>query len=383
MTTPIPSNINNLVSNTSDLGKALMALFESGGNGTPCSMNITELLKIAESMNIDSMIGTIKILSILGIIVIDNNGFVRTTGKYARFALGSLSKFLICSLPVVTQPDIDADEERYMTQITSALETVRRNKIGISPIYFVDIVNVIIKGKQIRKYREKEVYLHIYHPDWEAYHLIGLGKRVERSLEELAHRALEVKLKLQPHQYAFEPSLNPDTVSYTDISGSHGAITKYTINAKVIKSFELDLNSHLKKLIENPNNNIHEATFRWFTIEEIIRGISDDQERIMPSTPLLMQTLDLKFVREAAGKVAHMQKRVKIGEELSNRLNLKNAILYGGIGIFVLLLAIYSDGVIKFFSEYIPALENLSNLFQIISYIGAFVLFFVGYNKST
>ncbi len=382
--TTIPSNIEQLVSDTSDLGNALKTLFQNGVNGGPSTIHITELLEIAQSMNLDSVIGALKILFILGIIEVDNNGVVRIRGKYSRFALGSLSDFLSRSLPVASQPDVDADEERYMTQFTNALEIVRRDKIGMSPQYSVEIVNVIIKGKQIRNFKEKEVYLHYYHPKWKAYHLIGLGKRTEATTGELAHKAMEVKLNLQPHQYSFDPSLNPEPTSYIGISKSHGAITKYLINAKIVRSFSFNLNSHIKNLINDPLNGIHDSTFKWFTKEEIEEGISENLDEIMPSTPILISKLDLNIIKGAAGKVDHLGKHISIWKYFRNRIKIKTAIIFVALTIFFLIIPFFTEELIALFvDKNIPVLENFSNSFQIISNIAALISSLIGYKKST
>lgn len=377
---------NALITNnmdTSDLGDALQALFTRGEKGAPGQLHINELLAKAKSMNEDSMIGALKILSILGIVVVDKNGFVRATSKYGRFALGSMSEFLVRSLPIVVHADVDKDEERYLTTVTGAIETIRKDKIGLTPLYSIEIVNVIIKGKQIRNGRRKEVYLHVYHPKWKAYHLIGIGDReLGGTIDELAKRAMEVKLGIKNFQYDFDQSINPNPIEYIDISGSHGTITKYTINAKVVKEFHFNINNHLKKLIEKKDNGITESTFRWFTEEEIQNRVSDNNENIMQSTPRLMRNVDLRIVDNVAGNVDHLQKGISIIHEIGNRVDIKTAGIYGAIGITILTIGAilyYCD----IFTSTIPFLENIGNIAGVISLILAILMFLLGIKKST
>ena len=68
--------------------------------------------------------GCLSILSVLGLVKIEDNGSVQATSRYAHFAIGSLSKFMVSSVPIADEP-INEDEEKYLIALTSLFETMR------------------------------------------------------------------------------------------------------------------------------------------------------------------------------------------------------------------------------------------------------------------
>jgi hypothetical protein len=350
------------------LGTVLKVLYDSGNQNSPGQLNIAELFSCAPGLGQAEIWGALSILYSFGIVIDDEHGNVIVTSKYARFALGSLSEFLMSSMPIVRQVNTDEHDRKFITTITEAMETARKDEFGLNkPLHSRDIVNVIIKGKQIRNWREQDVYLHVYHKKWQAYHLIGLGRKVmTRSIDEVAQRAMEIKLMLKPYQYELDKSISPEPVEYIDISGSHGAITQYTIFAKVAKSFEVDLNSHLRNLINNPSNDVSEMTFRWFTANEIDHGLSDNGEAIMQSTSRVLRSVDPKYVLNVVGKVGYLRKRPSMLAEISNGINLRKAIFYAVATLSSLSLVFFSRTVLIYLNTPSYLLDNLSNLMEVI-----------------
>lgn len=331
--------------------------------------------------------GAISILHTLGIIAVEDEDSVHITSKYARFALGSLIHFLINSIPISVNADSDDDDREYMTTLTGAMERIRKLKLGGDPLHSRTIMNVIISGTQIRNWRERSVYLHVYHPKWNAYHLVGLGKKnPNRELDEVAERAMDIKLGLNSPQYEFSPSIRVDDIDYIDVSGSHGALTKYKIHARVVRKISADIDAHLKYRVKNRIDGTNDLTYRWFTQEEIANCVSENNEIIMRSTPLVMNALEGVKLENVAKKISFSYQRKYWWTGLSNRINRRKALIYFAIIILLIIGFVIAPMIINPLLESSNFTERSSLILQTIEVVlglAALIVAIVGIRDST
>src|SRR6266540_2556472 len=211
-------NIHNLLMSTSilsqlfpSISRVLSALQSGDVDQFPKRKKIESI--ISES-RIDAAIvlSILSILAILGFVEIGNDEDVIISSKYPNIALSALRERLDLSVPVLYNLR-DVDKKRYFKEFTKSLEVIRNSfHGGIIPIHSREIVNIIIKGRQIRNWKHRDVFLHIYHPDWDEYHLVGIGRRGEDSIDELAHQAMKQRLHLEPINYDFDPNTVPPPI---------------------------------------------------------------------------------------------------------------------------------------------------------------------------
>ena len=159
--------------------------------------------------------------------------------------------------------------------MTRQLEISRENGAR-RPIHHRHIVNIVFKAKRPRKGKPADVYLHVYHPEWKAFHLVGESMEVNEQINdiELARRALRrffgddapVDVKNLARIQGI------DTIKLQELSKTNGAWTEYTY------------------CLMEPISPIKELTlpkksrFRWFTMDEIIAGKTSFGEKIMFSS---------------------------------------------------------------------------------------------------
>lgn len=287
-----------------NVGLILKMLFEAGNN---MSGEISIDLMVKKLPGDDNqkflLYGALSVLRILGLISIDDNGAVRVTSRLAHFAIGSLSRFCNCSIPIFIDASNDSNVEKQLVDFTKSLESVRDMKIDGTndPIHSRSILNVIIKSRQIRRGRKRDVYLHIYHPKWNAYHLVGISmKGNEESEDQLVTKAMEKEqLLLLPNDYKIKVS-KYEPKKITEISHSTGAITEYTYIIKIATkiSGKLSFRKWINKKAEWGNQR-----YRWFTIEEIEQFKSKDEEKIFFSTPHLIREIPPEDIPVCVDKI--------------------------------------------------------------------------------
>jgi hypothetical protein len=360
------------------LGKILNDIYE---NGKPrfetktklsSDINVEQYLSnISQNKEIISnyIQGGLDVLKVLGLFTFDEKKNVQATSRYAHFAIGSLSKFLDSSVCVADEP-INGDEEKYLVNLTSLLERMRtevkKDIIDQTPLHYRRIVNVIVKGRQIRKGKETDVYLHVYHPEWRAYHLIGLShKNTNETDDDVAQKAMETQLGLKPDQYELDNGFNPNDKDTVEISKTSGALTKYTYALRVAKKINVDLK--LREWMEK--GRFQENWFRWFTWEEIKERESFQNEPIIFSTPFVLEDVDLESLPLSAIKSEDARKHSSIRYELYQRFTLKQVYLFALLVAFSPLLWFTQKIIDRLGGGTIPLLENMANLFTVLGYI--------------
>ena len=364
-------NLNEIINKiTPNIGSILRGLFEAGKENMPGDQHIDELVKkLPSDVNHRNfiLVGALAILRIIGLITIDNSGNVRVTSRLAHFAIGSLSRFFEESTPVFRSPSTDGIEEKNLVDFTKALEFVRISKLNgdKDPLHARNIVNIIIKSKQIRRGKKKDVYLHVYHPKWNAYHLVGIGKKdTDKPDDELASLAMEKdQLLLLPHKYKLKP-WTTGSLQVTEISMSTGAITDYTYSIKIAKKISGGL--PLRKWI-NERSDWTNQRFKWFTLEEIEQLRSDGGDKIFFSTPAILKNIDLEEIPVSVDRVDDVRIRLR-DVILSKYTWLQLVLIPLGIILFVL-ATFYPESIISFFLKIgVPNiyLQNVSAIIQII-----------------
>lgn len=279
------------------LGSVLEALYEEGQRRKPGAISCRRLMQgmpgdpdTQEAM----LVGALAILRGVGLICVDAHGNINGISSYAYYALGSLGKFLNASVPAADKP-VDQREKYYLVSLTKALESARVENAMVDnePLHFRRIVNLLVKSGQVRHWKAQDVYLHVYHPQWKQYHLVGLSHKDDSEAdEEIARLALELQLGLMPDQYSLDRTFNPPEITLRRISATSGALTEYRLRLMAVKEIKVKL--RLQKLIEEKK--FDKDWFRWFTWEEIKNRESEQGEPIMFSTPIVMEQVDLNSV---------------------------------------------------------------------------------------
>lgn len=315
--------------------------------------------KATNSLDNSNLSGVLSILSILGLIEIDSQYNVLVKNSLSFFPLKSLSEYLINQKPVVDTSDPERDKRNFLLNFTEGLETIREEyirdgKIQGKEIHNVDIVNVIIKGRKLTWRGFKDVYLHIYHPKWGKYHLIGLGVREgEHFSTDFAEYIIIKRLKLNKKQFSIDRYYRTEEVSFITISGSHMALTRYNIIGFTLDKLNLDIGKHLEELVKT-NNEFEDYSFRWFTIDEINNLLGKKGEKIMESTPQLLSKSESKKI-------------YNIGI-IKNKLEWKR--------VFIILMFIIGSLAIFYLRQFLLLLnfenyliQNISGLSQILTTI--------------
>lgn len=364
------------------LGLVLKSLFEEGQKKRPDAIPYRRLLHelpgdpdTQEAM----LVGALAILRGMRLICVDAHGNVSGISRYAYYALGSLSRFLSASVPAADKP-VDRREQDYLVSLTKALESARvgNAQVNNEPLHFRKTVNVLIKGRQVRHWKPQDVYLHVYHPQWKQYHLVGLSHKDDsKTDEEIAQLALRRQVGLMPDQYTLDPIFNPPEITIKDISATSGALTEYTLRLVAVKEIRVRL--ELQKLIEEEK--VRRDWFRWFTWEEIKNRESEQGEPILFSTPLVMDQVDLSSVPISAPHADDARRPAGILDELSCRFTREQILaLAGALLVLVLLQFLSRVGVLLNRSN--PMLDSLANISQIATAIlalgsaaGAFTAF--------
>jgi len=294
---------------------------------TERGLTLPELVKVVEAE--DAQLAEVALgcaFALLGsmLLVSEDARSVWIPCRNARHALSSLRKFLAAGSELARPTGTTAT--RYRVQITRALETFREASTSIDhqPIHERRVVNVLVKARMVRYWRKRDVFLHMYHPDWGMYHLIGLGvEEPAESDESVAQRALAEQLRLQAGQYSLGRTSAPPNQECAMISRASGALTRYV--------FQLFKAEDVKARIP-PRDESHR--FRWFTWEEIQALRGEQGEWIMPSTLKIMSSLRLESIPYSAVRARDARARAGIRRELSMRFTVMQILC------FTLMLAI-------------------------------------------
>lgn len=263
--------------------------------------------------------------------------------------------------------------------LTTILETMRQEKRALlksedcAHIHHRKIVNVIIKGRQLRKGIETDVYLHVYHPEWKEYHLIGLNHKDNTKTDEaIAQLALEKQVGLKPDQYILDPNINPKEKEITLISKTSGALTKYTFCVRTMKEIKVPLK--LKDWMDDEESPFGRNWFRWFTFEEIKQRRSYQGEAIMESTPHVMDGIDLAALPVSAHKAQDARVRIGIRDEIRQHFSIIELFSLMLITIISLVLVALFPTLFSFLEKSIPVLENVLRILTVLlGILGPFV----------
>lgn len=364
------------------LSKVLDVLQSGEPDHFPKRKKINEI--ITESgVKRDIALTTLSLMAILGFIEIGNDNDVIISTKYPNLAISALKKRLDMQQPIPAHLR-DSEKNSFFREFTHNLEFVRKELHGDTiPIHYRKMVNLVIKGTQIRDWKYRDVYLHVYHPEWNEYHLVGLGERKENSLDELAHKAMKQRLNLDPIDYEIDLNIKPPPIEYISISKSQGALTHYTIYTYVIKSLRKDLNEHLRDCIEK-NEKFTALSFMWFTEMEIKQRVFDDIS-IMESTPRVLNSLTTSQIPVVVPKAKRYSPKPFLKfyfqSDLQNRLDVRKAVSY--LIYSVLVLFLFNLGrLLPLIDVEIYWLDNLNNLFSIIGVLSSILLLLRGARDS-
>jgi len=353
------------------LGSVLEDLYEEGQRSRP---GVIPYPRLMQEMPGDTdaqeaiLMGALAVLHGMGLICVDAHGGISGISRYAYYALGSLSKFLSASVPAADKP-VDKREQDYLVSLTKALESARvgNAQVNNEPLHFRKIVSILIKGRQVRHWKPQDVYLHVYHPQWKQYHLVGLSHKDDsKTDEEIAELALQKQVGLMPDQYTLDPVFNPRPVPVKRISATSGALTEYTLRLMALKEIQVKL--RLQKLIEEKK--FEKDWFRWFTWDEIKNREGEQGEPIMFSTPIVMEQVDLSSVPISAPSADDARRPVGILNELGCRFTNKQLLGFAGILLAVALLQLAALAV-SLLNRSGSLLDNLANIADIADIVSA------------
>ena len=350
------------------LGSALRTIVEPRRTGKP---GVVSYYRLMQEMPGDvatqeaTLMGALVILHGMGLICIDADDKVGGTSRYACYALGSLSRFLSVPVPAASKP-VDDMEREYLVSLTKALEFARveNAQVDHAPLHSRRIVNVLVKSRQIRRWKVQEVYLHVYHPQWKQYHLVGLSHKDDsRTDEQIVELAMQNQVGLMPDQYRLDPTFNPSEVTLKRISATSGALTEYTLRLIAVKEIRVRL--RLQKWVKEKK--FEQDWFRWFTWEEIRQRESYQGEPIMFSTPLVMEKVDLSSVPLSAPNAEDVR-RDRIGGELGSLFTYHAAIALL-VAIILVLVLRFAPCILSRLGRPSPELQNLANIAEILGII--------------
>jgi len=330
-------NIHKQIQNT--IVDTLNELIQDNDGEFPNEISISELTKQKQGTDC-SIFYALNLLSSLGLIDI-NNEKVIVKSKYSNIALCAIRARMELGIPLF-QHLREENVRQYYTTFTKNLEVIRKEYHGdAEPIHHRKILNIIIKGKQIRNFKFHDVFLHVFHSSWNQYHLLGLGYRGEESQDQLIDKAMYIKLRLDKSKYEVDQSLFPPTVVFESISEAHGALTRYEIETRVIKLIKLDLNKHIESLIES-NDEFSPSYFKWVTLEEVKQKTNEHFE-IMESSLQVLENFGIAQQSPVVVKKAKYYDNRKLlsfefKSDIGNRFSLMQILII--LIIFVLLIII-------------------------------------------
>lgn len=318
-----------------------------------------------------AVLGAFAILRAMNAVRVDKGG-VCPTSRYALFFMRSLGIFIERScVPVIPAEEMQEDFRSF----TQVYERGRLDTPAIdhAPLHQRRIVNLIIKKRMIRDFRYQDVYLHVFHPKWEAYHLVGLSQHSPLEDDKvLIEKTMDRRFGLKPHDFEISTTFKPAELQLTEISCTTGALTEYTYQLYFVQSISPELAFHdLMKAGKGP--------FRWFTLEEIERKKSDQGDEIMFSTPAIM-----RHIKETGSSVANrlpltrarakdIRAPVNLQAELGKRLTLRRLFL---LVILPVALVIALQLVLLLWPQInttAPVFANLASIATILGLVPALI----------
>lgn len=354
------------------LGVVVSSIAAARRRGVPSRVRFEQLLSKVEDQPAGQQLalqGALAILYAMGVVRLGPRR-VRATSRSAAYFLGSLSKFLDKSVQAIDDPE---DKLHLYSELTRIYETVRTSwdqeeSVDQSPLHHCHVVNVVIKTEVTRDWRRQGAYLHVYHPDWRAYHLIGIGVDGSRRLsaerdKQLAREAIRRHLHLEPTQYEMDDTL-PDVIAIDRLSETSGAYTHYTYRVLVAKDIR-------PRLLERNQLREGHGTFRWFTYHEMEKERSRNNEPILFSTPAVMQQLDPESLPLAAAGADDVGKPPGVIGALSSRFT-RRRLLLAPAALLVLLLLWLVPRLWPDLTASNPLLDNLADLAQIVYILASF-----------
>lgn len=354
------------------LGSVLSALYEEGQGkeGIPHQRLMEHMVRCTNGQE-DTLLGALAVLRGLGLVYVDAYGRVSSTSRYACYALGSLSKFLGASVAAFAEASEDAVEEKHLVSLTAALESTRKRSSGVDtePLHSRTIVNVLIKSRQVRQWRSQDVYLHVRHPGWGEYHLVGLSRTDETGDDEgIARRALEDQVGLMPDQYELDPTFNPPAETDRRVSATSGALTEYTYHLQAIRKVKIRL--RLQELVEDGQYDSN--WFRWFTWEEMKTRRSEQGEPIMFSVATLMTQEQLSAIpirAASADDVRRAKDSINVLDYLRCRVT-RGQLRFLGVALLVPALLIGPvPRALTALGHSCPLLDNLGSVADVLSVV--------------
>ena len=363
-----PSVVETVRTISPGLAEVLWQLHSCTEHRTPQPLHFGDLLEhIPADCGAQGhvLLGALAVLRTMGVVDVTIDS-VKAVSEGSSFFLASLSKFLRESVPAISYARDTSTAYRDLTKIYESARIYGEHSdvVGQEPLACRHVVNVVIKSRMKRDWQYRDAYLHVYHPDWREYHLIGLGSDPDpqRSIDEdirIAERALQKYLDLEPGQYALSaPRLGRD-LACDRISETTGALAHYTFMPLALSSLQGRLrgDQHLRE---------DRGPFRWFTRDEIDNGRSYYDEPIMWSTPYVMRAFQTEASRVAAVRAEEGRQRPSILRELGSRFSWRHVLLALSI-VFLAFLPQFLPWFVSRAAHPDPALENLANVAQIIS----------------
>ena len=367
----------------SSLSSVLSVLQSGEADQFPKRKSIDTLIKEAE-VSEDTLFSILSFLAILGFIEIGDDNDVVISSKYPNLAISAIKARVDLALSV-SHNLRDTEKKRFFRDFTKNLEFVRKELNGEEkPIHTREMVNIIIRGKKIKNWKFRDVFLHILHPDWHEYHLIGLGKRGESSTDALVHKAINLRLGLEQTNYDIDPNIKPPVIEFLAISKSQGALTQYRIHTRVVKKLKLDLNKHLKALIKD-NAKYSLDSFKWFSMEEINQRIVNGMS-VMESTARVLNNIDHSIIPVLVSKAKNLNNKpiinVEMQSDIPNRIDIVKAGSYL-LGILLVLWIFNSGKIFNYLDVGNQLFDVTEKSFSIVGNILTILLALKGIRDST
>jgi hypothetical protein len=332
--------------------------------------NLLKTIRITDFKGITTKVGDKAVLAYLfflhfiGLITINESNDITVVSRNGQFALRSLLEIVLETSKRPSIFDNDAFGDQYRVDFSRALENYRKLKLSGNsrPLNSRRIVNVLIKSKQIRKWKYQDVFLHVYDSKWQEYHLVGESQQLQNQSDiEIIQKALENHLELTPSDFILEPSFSKEIKSVF-ISKTNGVITEYTIVLKAVKSINKPL--RLREIAEK-NKGIQDY-FRWFTLAEIECLEGFHGEKIMKTTREILESVNTKNIPECIKKAEDARKVPNFVEELGNRFSYKPFVILISI-LIISLLSSYSANIIQQLSPYKVIIDQITLIVDIIT----------------
>ncbi len=356
------SEINLLVTDILDL------LVSGDNDQYPIRVKVEDILKRYNEKS-QYVFGALYILSNLGFSEIIN-GEVIVNSKYPKIALKAIKKRLDSNNNIFDHLR-EEDKKLYFRTFTKNLEHIRKDLQGESQhIHTRKILNLIIKGKQIKKWKNEDVFLHIYHDSWKQYHLVGLGFRDETTIDQLIKKVMKEKINLDETDFEIDDTVRPPLILFNELSETQGAVTHYEIETRVVKKINLDLNEHIVSKLSSKDK-YEPIRFRWFSYSEI-KQKEVDGSSIMKSSLLVLEPLTLSNIPLVVPNAKNYSKKpllsINLTSDIQNRITrgrMARVIVIFLLGIILIVYPLKIDGdslLIELTNNYLGIIASCVNL---------------------